>query len=297
MFTIGTFINGTSWNMKAVSGKITEIYPGLGFLLTKDLYTYLAIDNFKEGDISINHHIQGIPSEFMNIRLSKETVLFWLNSVPAKSTIYGKEIREKKLIDPMTDGLRLGFKVAPLIPVKKIDFSWIPDDIMNFYLQFGIFPCDIDPGNTPVPMTTMTIREDKRQMDMWHYARAKLDSLEGNYTYHFLDCGRLRVEMGGQKISLIGKMIPEVEVPKVEVPEVPEDEVPEISEWNLKNLSMAALIQGIEESHWNMRRIRKNPASTEYLRSMSWVDAAWDEIQARREEESAEIEDPYEKHY
>jgi len=287
MFTIGSFMNGTSWNMKTVSGKITEIYPGIGFLLTKDLYTYLAIDNFKEGDISINHHIQGIPSEFMNIRLSKTTVLFWLNSVPAKSTIYGKEIREKKLIDPMTDGLRLAFKVAPLIPMKNIDFSWIPDDIMNFYLQFGIFPCDIDPGNTPVPMTTMTIREDKRQMDLWHYERAKLDSLEGNYTYHFLDCGRLRVEMDGQKISLIGK----VEVPEVlEVPEVEPHR-----EWNLKNLSMAALIQGIEESHWHMRRIRKNSACSEYLRSMSWVDAAWDEIQARREEESQE--EPYEKHY
>jgi len=292
MFSIGSFIHGTSWNMKIVSGHITDIYPGIGFLLTKDLYTYLVVDNFKKGDISMNHHIQGVPSEHMNIRLSKETVLFWLKSGNAKSTIYGKEIREKTLIDPMTDGLRLGYKLAPIIQMKNIDFTLIPDDILNFYLQFGIFPCDLGES---IPITAMTVREEKRQMDLWHYERSKLDSLEGNYTYHHLDNG-LRVEMAGQKISLIRfkEHIPE---PEPEAMQEQEQEA-KASEWDLRNLSITALHEGIEESHWHMRSIRNNPGPTspEYLRLLSWVDAAWDEIQARREEENI-FEEHYEKHY
>ena len=46
------------------------------------------------------------------------------------------------------------------------------------------------------------------------------------------------------------------------------------------------LHEGIEESHWEMRRLRKAGVfNSAYTNLQEWVDAAWDEIQARREED------------
>jgi hypothetical protein len=66
----------------------------------------------------------------------------------------------------------------------------------------------------------------------------------------------------------------------------------------------SALIEGIEEAHWEQRRIRSTTAAWHidpvYTNSMAWVDAAWDEIQARREEENSapfSAEDAVESHY
>ena len=345
--TIGSSMSGINWNMKTVSGKIVSIHPGLGFTIVKDLYYYLIIDNFAEGEKPFNNHIEGSPPEYMNICLSKATVMFWLDKGMAKSTIYGKEIRQKQLIDPMAyEGLVTGFKMAPLIKPTLLNHA---DEANNFYLKFGTFPGESDHGNAaPLPFTAMIIQEEKRQMDDWHLERAKLQKagtpIEGNYVYYFLDCGhKLRVEQNGQKISLIHfnyfgihrtpyaspaltftlnappqftglDLNSEAEAHEAEAHEA--HETPSCAgqkTFNLMNLTAAALIEGIEEAHWEQRRIRSTADTAHswhndpaYKNSMDWVDAAWDEIQARREEEgtydnstafSAEDEDAVESHY
>jgi hypothetical protein len=58
----------------------------------------------------------------------------------------------------------------------------------------------------------------------------------------------------------------------------------------VKNLTYSAILQGIEEAHWEQRRIRQQTTEwanhPSYKKSMSWLETAWDEIQDRREEES-----------
>lgn len=323
-YIIGSSISGTNWNLKTVSGTIVHIHPGLGFTVVKDLYYYLVIDNFSASAVPFNNHIEGSPPEYMNIALSKATTMFWLSTGNAKSAIYGKEIRTKQLIDPMSEeGLTMGFKVAPLIKPNKLNHS---DEANDFYLKFGTFPGDSDNGNyAPHPLTAMLIHEEKRQMDNWHLARAKLQKtmpIEGNYTYHFLDCGhKLRVELNGQKVSLIHFNFhgihntpyasPALTFTLGSPPEVdPIDDLNtlEVTQVNLMNLTLSAIYQGIEEAHWEQRRIRdaKSGWATDpsYKKSMNWVDAAWDEIQARREEEGVSAfsandmpEDAVESHY
>jgi hypothetical protein len=319
-YSIGSSITGTTWNMRAVSGKITEIHPGLGFTVEKDLYHYLIIDNISLGEKSFNHHIESSPPEYTNIHLTKPTVLFWLSRGLAKSTIYGKEIRNRQLIDPMSyDGLVMGFKVAPLIKPKVLNHS---DDANDFYLKFGTFPGDSDKGNAaPLTLTGYIIQEEKNQMDAWHFARAKIQKegqeIEGNYIYHFLDCGhKLRVELSGHKVSLIhfnyfGVHKTPYASPaltftlKAPPAELSLDGKPA---YNLTKLTASALYQGIEEAYWQQRRIRETKSvwhtDMEYINSMDWMDAAWDEIQARREEEGAADvqnavpqEDAVESHY
>jgi hypothetical protein len=307
---VGSSMSGTNWNMKTVSGTIVEVHPGLGFTVTKDLYNYLIIDNFSAGEKAFNHHIEGSPSEYMNICLTKATTIFWLNSEHclAKSAIYGKEIRQKKLIDPMSrEGLICGFKLAPLIKQTILNHS---DEANDFYLKFGTFPGHSDHGNAaPLPYTAMLIQEEKRQMDDWHLARAKLEkevAIEGDYVYHFLDCGhKLRVERNGQKISLIHFNFfgihrspyasPALTFNLKAPPEITgislDDEVTPEYTFNLTNLTAYAIYESIEEAHWEQRRIRdttdKWATDPAYKKSMAWVDSAWDEIQSRREEENS----------
>jgi len=307
-------MSGTNWNLKPVSGTIVSIHPGLGFTVVKDLYYYLIIDNFAEGEKVFTNHVEGFPQEYMNICLSKATVMFWLSQGPAKSTIYGKEIRQKQLIDPMAyEGLVTGFKMAPLIKPTLLNHD---DEANNFYLKFGTFPGDSDHGNAaPLPFTSMMIQTEKRQMDDTQLERAKHQMttvIEGSYTYHFLECGhKLRVEQDGQKISLIHFNYFGIHRSPYASPtltfalgappqftgldldaEVETHEAhacPGQKTFNLMNLTAAALIEGIEEAHWEQRRIRSTTAAWHidpaYNKSMDWVDAAWDEIQARREDE------------
>ena len=321
-YTIDSIISGTNWNLKTVSGKIVDIHPGLGFTVVNDLYYYLIIDNFSASAVPFNHHIEGSPPEFMNIPLSKATVMFWISQGLAKSAVYGKEIRRKQLIDPMSEeGLVTGFKLAPLIKPTRLNHS---DEANDFYLKFGTFPGHSDHGNAaPLPFTSMVIQEEKRLMDDWHLARAKLQKttpIEGNYTYHFLDCGhKLRVELNGQKVSLIHFNYFGIHRSPYNSPALTFtlgappctglnlNEVSEEDLYNLTHLTLSAIYQGIEEAHWEQRRIRATRSwATDpvYNKSMAWVDAAWDEIQARREEEDVSAfspedmpEDAVESHY
>jgi hypothetical protein len=314
--------------MKTVSGTIVAIHPGLGFTVVKDLYYYLIIDNFSSATVPFHNHIEGSPQEFMNICLTKATVMFWLSQGPAKSVIYGKEIRQKQLIDPLShEGLIMAFKLAPLIKPTRFH----TDEANDFYLKFGTFPGHSDLGNAaPLPLTSMMIQEEKRQMDDWHLERAKLQkttAIEGNYKYHFLDCGhKLRVEVNGHKISLIhfnfhgihktpyaspaltftlGAPPHELQLDSLDTLDTLETHTQK--KYNLTNLMTSALIEGIEEAHWEQRRIRSTTSKAHswhidpvYTNSMAWVDAAWDEIQARREEENSapfSAEDAVESHY
>ena len=145
-----------------------------------------------------------------------------------------------------------------------------------------------------------------------------------------MDCGhKLRVELDGQKISLIHFNFhgihktpyasPAFTFPlgapphgldldtldTLDVYETHETNTPlSHKTYNLTNLMTSALIEGIEEAHWEQRRIRSTTAAWHidhvYTNSMAWVDAAWDEIQARREEENSapfSAEDAVESHY
>lgn len=321
VYTIDSIISGTTWNLKTVSGKIVDIHPGLGFTVVNDLYYYLIIDNFSASAKPFNNHIETSPPEYMNIALTKATVMFWLTRDSAKSAIYGKEIRQKQLIDPMSEeGLVMGFKVAPLIKPTRLNHS---EEANDFYLKFGTFPGDSDNGNAaPHPLTAMLIHEEKRQMDNWHLARAKLQktkAIEGNYTYHFLDCGhKLRVELNGQKVSLIhfnyfGIHRSPYNSPAFtftlgsppELDTIDTLDTLDTLQPNLTHLTLSALFEGIEEAHWEQLRIRSAKAawSTDpsYKKSIAWVDAAWDEIQGRREEEGCSVafsaEHGVESHY
>ena len=311
--TIGSTMSGTNWNMKTVSGTIVSVHLGLGFTVVKDLYSYLIIDNFAEGEKTFNHHIEGSPPEYMNFVLSKPTVMFWLSLGPAKSTIYGKEIREKQIIDPMSQqGLIMEFKLAPLIKPTVLNRT---EEANDFYLKFGTFP---DSGNVnPLPLTVSILGEERNQMDAWHYERAKLQKtteIKGNYIYHFFDCGhKLRVERNGQKMSLIhfnyfGVHKTPYGSPSqtFNPPEMPEISslVEELPKYNLTGLSLSALYQGIEEAHWEQLRTRSTTKAwatdLSYMKSMEWVDEAWNEIQSRREQEApvlAEEDDSFEGHY
>lgn len=299
-------MSGKNYNRMEVSGEIIDIYPGVGILVRKDFYTYLIVDNFQAGDRQFTHHLESIPPEYAGLTLSKQTVLFWLNGVgTAKSVLFGKEIREKRLIDPMSrEGLLLPMKLSPIISAFN-DMNLYTGEILDFYLELGTLPGERERGHeAPLPYKTMNNNESERQMDIWHLERAKLERLgidiQGSYQYSFKECGKiLVVSLHGQEISTIYFSESSVHntpysspAPSFVLKSGPIDEIVglDISEnkFNLSHIATDKLREGIESAYWYTRRLRQevgyhtNPG---FLNAMSWTDSAWDEIQARREEE------------
>jgi hypothetical protein len=298
-------MSGKNYNRMEVSGEIIDIYPSVGFLVRKDFYTYLIVDNFQAGEKQFTHHLESIPPEFAGLTLSKRTVLFWLNGVgTAKSVLFGKEIREKRLIDPMSrEGLLLPVKLNPIISAFS-GMNLYKGDILDFYLEFGTLPGERDRGHeAPLPYIAMNKNESKRQTDIWHLERAKLNNvgidIHGSYKYTFNECGKmLVVTLHGEEISTIHFSESSVHntpysspapsfVLKGTVDSIARLDIAE-DKFNLTYLSTDKLHEGIESAYWHMRRLRDQggfATNMSFLKAMLWTDSAWDEIQARREEE------------
>jgi hypothetical protein len=178
-------------------------------------------------------------------------------------------------------------------------------DILDFYLEFGTLPGERDRGHeAPLPYIAMNDNESKRQMDIWHLERAKLHKvgidIQGSYKYMFNECGKkLVVSLHGEEISTIHFSDSSVHntpysspAPTFVLKSGPIDDIVglDISEnkFNLSHIATDKLQEGIESAYWYTRRLRQevgyhtNPG---FLNAMSWTDSAWDEIQARREEE------------
>ena len=303
--TIGSYMSGKNYNRMEVSGEIIDIYPGVGILVKKEFYTYLIVDNFQAGEKEFSHHLESIPPEYAGLTLSTKTVLFWLNGTgSAKSVLFGKEIREKRLIDPMSrEGLLLPVKLSPIISAFN-NMNLYTGDILDFYLEFGTLPGERDRGHeAPLPYIAMNDNESKRQMDIWHLERAKLNNvgidIHGSYKYSFKDCGKmLVVSLHGEDISTIHFSDSSVHntpysspaptfVLKSSIEQIVGLDIAEDTR-NLRHVSTDNLHEGIESAYWYTRRLREHTGyhtNPEFLRAMCWTDSAWDEIQARREEE------------
>ena len=115
--TIGSIIAGRAFGAKNVCGKITQIYPGLGFEVKKDGYRYVVIDDFSTKEFEMRHFIETIPPENLYHALSKDTIKFWNNAgYKTKERIYGKEIQLRRLIEKGSeDDVPLPFSLAPFI--------------------------------------------------------------------------------------------------------------------------------------------------------------------------------------
>jgi hypothetical protein len=311
MFPVGSKLSGTTWTSRFASGTIKEVYPGIGFLVEKDLYTYIIIDNFKVEDKAMNHHIDTPSSESSYVDISNKTLMIWLmDGEPAKKKIYGIELREKSLINPMSlKGLSLSFKVAPHI-MPRDDLMSLSSEILYYYVCTGIMPSCERGDHAPLPLELMRTKEEEYQMNNWHLLRAQ-HGITNGFAYHFLDCGKkLRVEANGAKLFVINYNLngvlkstpyssPVFACVKMASPPHVLDEIPELEEgeignkkiiaslkWNLYRLSDKELDEGIEAAYWEMRRIRENPNWADdpsFIHSMEWTDAAWDEVQFRRD--------------
>ena len=149
----------------------------------------------------------------------------------------------------------------------------------------------------------MNENESKRQMDIWHLERAKLNNLgidiQGSYKYSFKECGKmLVVSLHGEEISTIHYSESSVHntpyaspapsfVLKSSIEQIVGLDISE-NKFNLSHISTDKLQEGIESAYWHMRRLRDQggfATNMSFLRAMLWTDSAWDEIQARREEE------------
>jgi hypothetical protein len=115
--TIGSIIAGRAFGAKNVCGKITQIYPGLGFEVKKDGYRYVVIDDFSTKEFEMRHFIETTPPENLYHALSKDTIDFWKAAgYKTKERIYGKEIQLRKLIEKGSDDdVPLPFTIAPFL--------------------------------------------------------------------------------------------------------------------------------------------------------------------------------------
>lgn len=97
--TIGSLLSGRTFGAKNACGTIIHIFPGLGFEVKKDGYTYIIIDNFSEGEYEMRHFVDIPHPEHLYHTLSAETIAFWVEAgYKTKENIYGKEVNSRKLL-------------------------------------------------------------------------------------------------------------------------------------------------------------------------------------------------------
>jgi hypothetical protein len=144
------------------------------------------------------------------------------------------------------------------------------------------------------------------------------------YKYTFLQCGKkLLIELNGQKKATVNYLGDDVHLytpahstmcspaqpfllkspPMASIPSLSDfsgldedaDNLLLSSDYNkfeyaVKRLSDEQIDEGIEENYWEMRRIRmaaeknQTPLGADFKSAQMWMDAAYDEKQARREE-------------
>jgi hypothetical protein len=83
--TIGSLLSGRTFGAKNACGTIIHMFPGLGFEVKKDGYTYIIIDNFSEGEYEMRHFVDIPHPEHLYHTLSAEK-------------IYGKEVNSRRLL-------------------------------------------------------------------------------------------------------------------------------------------------------------------------------------------------------
>ena len=123
--TIGSVIAGRAFGAKNVCGKITQIYPGLGFEVKKDGYKYVVIDDFTTKEFEMRHFVETTPPENLYHALSKETINFWTSGgYKTKERIYGKEIQLRRLIEKDSqEDAPLPFSFSPFISHPPLPVS------------------------------------------------------------------------------------------------------------------------------------------------------------------------------
>jgi hypothetical protein len=121
--TIGATLSGRAFGAKSACGKISHIYPGLGFEVKKDGYRYLIIDDFSTRDFEMSHFVEPSAPDNLYHTLSKDTINFWMSAgYKTKERIYGKEIQHRKLIEQGSpEDVPYPFKTFPFIEPPTIE--------------------------------------------------------------------------------------------------------------------------------------------------------------------------------
>ena len=313
---IGTYIGGNLFCGRYASGTISSVFPGLGFLVDNEGYQYLIVNNIEVGGLMRSNFLEFGASDYSYHSLTDQTILFWLQGgCRTKSKIYGVEFTRRSLINSMSDdGLRLRMKLAPFICsalyAKEMDtygnWAFIKE-------TGGDFP-EIPGDQAPLPLDIIHMRALEKQENQWHLARARIlgENETKPYKYTFLQCGKkLLIELDGVKKATVNYQGGEIHLytpahstvcspaqPFVLAPlPIPllglEDPL-----WGgdnkfidvVKRLTDQQIDEGIEEAHWEMKRIRviaettKAQLGLDFINAQKWLDAAYDEKQARRDE-------------
>lgn len=322
-FIIGAKIGGYMFCGRYASGTIAEIFPGLGYIVKNDGYQYLIVNKFEEGVKMSSNFLEFGISDYAYMDLADETVLFWMKrGFRAKARIYGVEVTRRCLIDPMSDaGLHLRAKVFPFIcstlyfKGMEMKHGW------DFIKQTGGVLLDDDGDSAPLPYELILKNKLDKQENKWHLLRSRiLDQSEAMpYKYTFLQCGKkLLIELDGSKKATVNYVDGEVHLytpahstmcspaqpfllsspPLAEITGLSDLSCPEDPLWggdnkfvdSVQRLGDDEIDEGIEETYWEMRRLRvvaeKNytPLGIDFMNCQKWLDAAYDEKQARRED-------------
>jgi hypothetical protein len=310
-YTHESSFGGDTFCGRYASGRVINVFPGLGLLVENDNYKYLIVNNFGNPGKMLFHYLETIPSDYTYKALSDETILFWLKGgVSTKACIYGSEIKRRMLIDPKSDvSLYLPLKVSPIISPDDY-YPTMGDQYWNFLKQTGTLPIE-NGDDAPIPQELSLIRELHRQTNEWHLLRSRVlnDIQAMPYKYTFLQCGRkLLIEANGKKLSTVNYSDNTVHLYtpinstmcSPANPFVIRSPTPHMEEFgdlsleeskadnnqfteSVKRLSNEEIDEGIEEAYWEMRRLRKGSEEKTIIQIQKWVDAAYDEKQFRRE--------------
>jgi hypothetical protein len=332
---VGAYLSGNMFCGRYASGTIKSIFPGLGYMVENDGYQYLIVTNFGSGSKMSSNFLEFGTSDYAHLDLPDETILFWLKrGFRAKARIYGVEVLRRSLIDPMSEaGLRLRVKVYPFI-CSTLYFSGMESKHDWDYMKQtgGVVPDD-DGESAPIPYELSLKNKIVTQENQWHLMRSRLlsESEAAPYKYTFLQCGKkLLIELDGQKKATVNYLGGDVHLytpahstmcspaqpfvlsspPLPSIPSLSDLSCLEDPLWGgdnkfvdaVKRLSDDEIDEGIEETYWDMRRIRiaaeknQTPLGEDFMNSQKWLDAAYDEKQARREEVGfgeVQAESPY----
>jgi len=304
------------------SGTIAAIFPGLGYIVENDGYQYLIVDKFDGGSKMSSNFLEFGTSDYAHMDLADETILFWLKrGFRAKARIYGVEVLRRSLIDPMSEaGLRLRVKIFPFICSTLYFKDMESKHGWDFIKQTGGVLPDDDGESAPIPYALSLKNKIDKQENQWHLLRSRLltESEAMPYQYTFLQCGKkLLIELDGNKKATVNYIGGEVHLytpahsalcspaqpfvlrspPLADIADIADIVGLKDPLWGgdnkfvdtVKRLSDDQIDEGIEETYWEMRRIRvaaeKNLTSldVDFMNAQKWLDAAYDEKQARRE--------------
>jgi hypothetical protein len=320
---IGSYMSGYMFCGRYASGTITAIFPSVGYIVENDGYQYFIVNKFGASAKMSSNFLEFGASDYAHIDLADETILFWLKrGFRAKARLYGVEVIRRRLIDPMSEtGLRLRVKVAPFI-CSTLYFNGMEEKHGWDYIKQtgGVLPDD-DGETAPIPYDLTFKRAVEKQENKWHLLRSRLltEAEAAPYKYTFLQCGKkLLIELDGQKKATVNYLGGDVHLytpahstmcspaqpfllkspPMASIPSLSDfsglDDVEDALEQDkfvdsVKRLTDDQIDEGIEENYWDMRRIRmaaeknQTPLGEDFMTAQKWMDAAYDEKQARRE--------------